>query len=24
VTHTEWEGKADFQDFEHALLEVIK
>ncbi len=24
VTHTEWEGKADYQDFEHALLEVIK
>ena len=24
VTHTEWEGKADYQDFQNALLEVIK
>ena len=24
VTHTEWEGKVDYQDFENALLEVIK
>ena len=24
VTHTEWEGKADYKDFEDALLEVIK
>jgi hypothetical protein len=24
VTHTEWEGKANYQDFENALLEVIE
>jgi len=24
VIHTEWEGKADYQDFENALLEVIE
>lgn len=24
VTHTEWEGKADYKDFEDALLEVIE
>lgn len=24
VTHTEWEGKADYQDFENALLQVIQ
>ncbi len=24
ATHTEWEGKADYQDFEKVLLDVIK